>query len=572
MILTNLEIKHFKKIEQISIELSPINILVGGNNSGKTCVLQAAHFGISVLQSGRFVQQRYGLTPSTLSSEQLRYIPTDDLMRLRHNRAISQNHGIEIIYSGKTEKTDEPNPYKLSIRRGKNANLSISFPHNHEYHKNLSDPQNPFSIYVPGLAGIPLREEYRADSVITSGISRGDANLFLRNVLLRLQKNREKMALFHEIFRSIFPDVHLEVEFLDSQDMYINCFARVSGQTLSIDMLGTGVLRVIQLVAYVVNYNPSILLLDEPDSHLHPDNQRKLGDTLLKIAETTNTKILLATHSRHLLDSFHDSEECRIIWMKNGQVQPEERASDINVLLDLGALDSGEKLLHGHIDAVILTEDTKYANLETLLKANDIPRNNCFIFPYKGVSRVDSAVAITSFLSRIRPGIPVIFHRDADFATNEERELIKEKYRELENYNCHIFITKDSDIEHYFCTDDHIAHIYGISEERACAITQAAIDNDTNHFIRKYMRKRDHMSSTLYSNPRDAPSTESLLPSNGIRWEQCLGKLLFKKIKQRIETDLDQVPDKLANASDALEDIELKRIRDKIWGPSTSGR
>ena len=334
MILSSLTIKHFKKLEEISIPLSPINILVGGNNSGKTCVLQAAHFGISVLQSGRFVKERYGLTPKTLSSEQLRYIPTDDLMRLSHKRPISQNHGIEISYVGKKHAEDETEEgFQIRIRRGKNANLSITFPDNHKFYHPLSNNQNPFSIYVPGLAGIPLREEFRADSVITSGISRGDANLFLRNVLLRLQRNPERFKLFHEIFQSIFPNVRIKLEFLEQQDMYINCHAEVDSYQISLDMLGTGVLQVVQLVAYVVNYNPSILLLDKPDSHLHPDNQRKLAETLVKVAENTDTKIILATHSRHLLDSFQDSEHANTIWLKDGKIQSNEVSSDINMAL-----------------------------------------------------------------------------------------------------------------------------------------------------------------------------------------------------------------------------------------------
>ncbi len=129
-------------------------------------------------------------------------------------------------------------------------------------------------------------------------------------------------------------------------------------------MVGTGLLQAIQLIAYVTMFEPKLLLLDEPDAHLHPSNQRLLAKTLELIVEETDTKVLLATHSRHLLDAFSETLEARLFWVKNGTATPQTTWSDIAVLMDLGALDNGERFLAGNYRYLIWTEDQDKKYLE----------------------------------------------------------------------------------------------------------------------------------------------------------------------------------------------------------------
>ena len=64
----------FKQIEEAALPLGPINVLVGGNNSGKTCILQGIHFGIALAQARRIA----GV--NQFPPERLRYCPTDDFL------------------------------------------------------------------------------------------------------------------------------------------------------------------------------------------------------------------------------------------------------------------------------------------------------------------------------------------------------------------------------------------------------------------------------------------------------------------------------------------------------------
>ena len=59
----------------------------------------------------------------------------------------------------------------------------------------------------------------------------------------------------------------------------------IDGNKIPLELVGAGALQAIQLVAYATMNDPGLLLLDEPDAHLHPSNERLLAASLLKIAE-----------------------------------------------------------------------------------------------------------------------------------------------------------------------------------------------------------------------------------------------------------------------------------------------
>lgn len=63
----------------------------------------------------------------------------------------------------------------------------------------------------------------------------------------------------------------------------------------------------------------NILLLDEPDVHLHPDLQVRLMHFLKDIVEEGNCRVLIATHSTALLGALADYQHTNVAFMRFGQ-------------------------------------------------------------------------------------------------------------------------------------------------------------------------------------------------------------------------------------------------------------
>jgi predicted ATP-dependent endonuclease of OLD family len=181
------------------------------------------------------------------------------------------------------------------------------------------DLEHPFTVYAPGLAGVPKEERYLSPGVVRRIVARGDANLALRNVLRMLSANDESWDLFIQDMQSIFNGIMIEIDFNENTDENIQVrFQLPGGPLLPVDAAGTSILQASQILAYIALFKPQVLILDEPDSHLHPDNQRVLCRLIYRLASTRSFQALISTHSRHVLDAMKDESD--VVWLSKGQI------------------------------------------------------------------------------------------------------------------------------------------------------------------------------------------------------------------------------------------------------------
>ena len=86
-------IRRFKRLEDISFDLDLAAVFVGGNNSGKSSILQALHFVVAVAQSASLVsgnEWNDDAYSAVLRPEQLIYTPSADVVSLGHNGKIRE--------------------------------------------------------------------------------------------------------------------------------------------------------------------------------------------------------------------------------------------------------------------------------------------------------------------------------------------------------------------------------------------------------------------------------------------------------------------------------------------------
>lgn len=51
MRLKSIVIERFKRLERVEFDVDGVNVLIGGNNSGKSTIIQAVHFAFTLFQS-----------------------------------------------------------------------------------------------------------------------------------------------------------------------------------------------------------------------------------------------------------------------------------------------------------------------------------------------------------------------------------------------------------------------------------------------------------------------------------------------------------------------------------------
>ncbi len=366
-----------------------------------------------------------------------------------------------------------------------------------------------------------IRNRYRS-------VARGDANLVLRNVLYALHQNGAKWVTFSSALDKVFPGVTIEISFDQNQDEFIEAWVVKNGERLPIDGAGTGLLQTAQILSYIYLFEPTTTLLDEPDSHLHPSNQRSLSELLIDLSNAGTTQFLIATHSRHILDTLKES--ANIIWMRQGQV--EKSTVHLDLLIDLGALDKAEGLITQGIKYVVLTEDEDTRLIKALLSFLDMKAVQ--VWSYKGCSNVLTAEAIANFVKSVSPGTEVVVHRDSDYLSSADKARISAPFIRLKVKN---FFTSGIDLESYFCDVDHLKLLnVGYESQVETAVNSALIivENAMQEKAREGIKKVEH-----HRGVDGAPTVGKVVAkawADGIdvklpRWRH--GKILLKEIRKQ---------------------------------------
>ncbi|WP_226661832.1 ATP-dependent nuclease [Microbulbifer aggregans] len=559
--LQSIKIERFKNIDEIEIPLGGINLLIGSNNAGKSSIQQAIQFSVSIAQTAAQQNARWNndRCPSSLSSESLIYSPLRDIEALAPAGKLQTalEHAIKVTFNDESSST-------ITIRKGRNKNVTTAIE-GKILGERLQSIENPFSIIVPGLAGIPSAEEYKPPSVVRKAAAKGDSNSVFRNILLLLSLDDASWKSFKEKFDSVFPDYEITVAFDPNVDEHIDARVVNNDISLPIDSCGTGILQAIQILAYYYLYKPSLLILDEPDSHLHPNNQRILAKLLSELHDETGCQIIISTHSRHFFESLKDVSQ--VHWINNCSLVEESEDLERSILLEIGALDKGDQLRNGEVPCILLTEDTDVDYINILVEASGFVPEDYQIWSYNGCSNIAIAQALNSFITEHAPGTSVVVHRDRDYMTDGEVAGYKEK---LEAVGIKVFITSGNDAESHFVNENHVAELYpAIATARVGELIDECILERRNRILEKYINtihnRRLQESYRGGEKPNaGAISIECTSNLDQDRRRYMHGKVVEGALRGKLQQELGGNVD-LCKITSHLESPDLSAFAAEIW-------
>jgi len=485
--LTSVVIRRFKRIETIEIPFDNVTLLIGANNSGKSSILQAIHFAVSIAQTARLIGEgvawRNDAFELSFNPSQLLYSPVADVLSLATGGALQEprQNQIEIELRGEDNQR-----CIVGLRRGRNRNIGVSIVGRH-IGEQLMAVTKPFTVYAPGLAGVPKEERYMSPGLVRRFVARGDANLTLRNVLRMLKDSQPRWDGFIADMQSIFEGISIDVDFDESTDENINVFFKFpDGPRLPVDAAGTSVLQASQILAYISLFEPQVLILDEPDSHLHPDNQRVLCELIFRLASERGFQAIISTHSRHVLNSMKN--RASIIWLSKGNTVDSPDINTTEVLLELGALDSVDYFADGETRCVVATEDTDKDALRAVLGSNGFVEDDLEVASYTGCTKVDAAIVLGGFLQDKAPHVRLIVHRDRDYMSDEYAHAFEKR---LNDVSINPLLTDSNDVECSFLNAAHLSNLNpSITIERVKELIDQATAETADKSIEAIVNQR----------------------------------------------------------------------------------
>ena len=562
--IKHIKLENFKRVTSFETDLDGINVLVGANNSGKSSVLQGIQFTI-MAEVVRRVMGR-----ETVPQEKLLYLPSADFSVLRHGSPYTNYSGLTsslILKSDTASDGKNEDEFSITLSKGRNyGNISVTTSGYNKFRTLVTANKELYSAYTPGLSGIPYSEKQVSPAVLRNAAANGDANLYLRNIIFYI-KEKNNLGELNQLVNSVFPSYKISVPYDPNNDTTIIVNVNVGGQEIPLELCGTGVLQIIQIMAYSIYFRPKLLLLDEPDEHLHPNNQNLLCQAIQLLNKKMNVQIIMSTHSRHMLSSLESA--ARFIWMKNGRVCCDEQSSNLhNILLDLGALDVYDSILQGKFPLVVLTEDSDTKYLKKLLEYNGCDMTTTLIIPYNSSSHIDAAIQLANFIKSSARTCKIIIHRDRDFMTDDEVQVIKDKFEEEEQL---LWITDECDVEAYFTAVEHITAITEKTADEVIEWRKTFLIENHVEIQHKFEEKRKAICATMYNSERKLkkkkeiswPSFETLfgktVPTSR---RNVVGKFMLKKCNENMSKLCDHRID-LLTKTDSLIIASLQDIINK---------
>jgi ABC-type cobalamin/Fe3+-siderophores transport system ATPase subunit len=460
--LESITVTRFKAVKEATIPLDGVTILVGPNGCGKSSVLQAIHWAA---RAASYVLPKN--TKEMISFERLDYVPSSEPLTTLHNGELKTDSGssaVEVVFAHRPVG-EESSQATVRIRAARNRGGITAYMDGGGAVTPYKQRFQFITTYIPGLAGLSEKETILAQPTLRRQAASGDAGGVLRNILLNLRSRRqgeaddsqglERLANLNKLVNQVHPGVKVNVAFDEREDFHISATLRtddLADYSRPLETAATGVLQVVQIFAYLILFEPKVMLIDEPDAHLHPNKQERLIETLERAASEYNTQVVLTTHSPHIVRAA--SAAAKLVWMKSGVVETEDDEV-IRRLLGWGGLDKA---------ALFFVEDEDDKPLRTVLRqwpelSRQVAVCRCF-----GIDNLPRDKFLTGLLLDGKLKNRALMHRDGDFMTAEEAERWKTSFKTPGVFP---WVTTGSDIEAYFCQADYLSALYGVSFEVA---------------------------------------------------------------------------------------------------------
>lgn len=551
--------KQFKS-ETVLLKPSGLTFLAGANNSGKSSLLQAIavwEFARTVLEMERgrkSLLSGYAGQGLGVADDEFSPIALPSLKHLWTNLKSQGGKGQDGYSLSVVCKWDDQNG------REKVLGISLALANDRLFIKasqsNLvANDAIPQVAYLPSFAGITSREQFMSLADRRGMIGRGLAGGIIRNLLLDMHRaneakrkelkgdrrkiknsdlNRLRSEDPWERLRQTLIDVfqtELSMSpFNEAYHSYIRVQTvkqTVKGSANPRDMMaeGMGFLQWLSVYSLALDSSIDVVLLDEPDAHLHPSLQSQLIDRLENLFQGQRKQALLATHSTEIL---RWADYQRILsFSKNKAKYLANDEAKIPLFLGLGS-DYAPKLdpLRRCKRMLIVENLSDFRLIKIFAGRSGISLpSNLVVWPWTGGAKERKQLFLQ--LAVEVPELKALSIRDRDDTElgQVDKETLRDKTTQSPNDNLKLRIWRRRHIENYVLWPPAIA--------RAAGVTEADVQK---HFAtHALVVPNDFVSKDVAAAMLDARGKE--LTRGGNSSTEALFKVTPEKIAENMEAN-----------------------------------
>ena len=305
----------------------------------------------------------------------------------------------------------------------------------------------------------------------------------------------------------------------------------------------------IQIFCYVLLFDPGILLIDEPDIHLHPHIQERLVVVLAEVARERGVKILLTTHSPFIVRGAPPGTN--VCWLQDGNIESQNRHL-VEVALGWGAF--GKKL-------IIVSEDSDTSLLRKIVAQwPEVDRAVAF-YPGNGYANAPTPQQAKELAETLGDKFKILVHRDRDSLTDDEVSNMSALY---EAQGVGLWLPTESDVEAYFCQADFLEVFLGCTQQQALEYVADVLTQHTTPLRDQFNSQRAAHNTEIYKAGGS--------PTNDVVWESfqprplkgAKGKFVYKQLKNKVPAGAFSTDKILATTLGGQVALDLKHKVEQI--------
>ena len=327
--IRRVSIRRFKRFEDVAFELPGHVVVAGPNNTGKTTLLQAiAAFDLALAHWQELNDfQRHGgaYTRAPIARQAFAAVPL---------------RSFDLLWS----ERQQGDPIEIEIEFERGLQLGMEFIAN-TTEQTFVRPLRRFPpedlrgarlgcVFVPAMSGLGVEEPVYQPPKIEQLLFQARPGEVLRNLLLQVSNQGEAWNALTASIRELFGYV-LQPPDGRGANILAEYSPRPDGPRLDIASAGSGFLQVLMLLTFLHTRPGSILLLDEPDAHLHVILQDAVYAELRRVAAEKRSQLVIATHSEVIIDAAEPRHVCVLLDRPRMLADTEERAVLIRSLKSL---------------------------------------------------------------------------------------------------------------------------------------------------------------------------------------------------------------------------------------------
>jgi len=292
-----INIKNFKSFKEFQCSFNQLNVIIGGNNSGKTSIFHAIQLFYFCFDKICNIKGSDYILSKTQTSA-LGAIPVIQIKDIFYEKKLrSGRHPTRIIISLKFYGFPS---FEIEIYQAFSLNFMITGKNKiiSKEHKEFIEQYRP--VYIPSSTGVALKEDLVRPIAQENLIIQGRYGEIIRNLIFRL-KQTDKLKLFEHHLKQLFNIKSFDIPFDEKNDLFLYSFFKENNSDLDILYSGSGFIQVSNILAFFLLYDRKLILIDEPDSHLHEELQISLYRLISDLTRTNDSQSIISTHSHILM-------------------------------------------------------------------------------------------------------------------------------------------------------------------------------------------------------------------------------------------------------------------------------